>query len=270
MAPKNQLSQQKKPTSPVVVAGPTIHIYPRITPSWSYIRDTIVVNSDLSTEINAEIDYRKIKPGSTLLLIARSIEHAQNYVLKMEGFHLILLAESYDSKGGAIDTSGSPGKDGIAGAHGENRGVGANVRVGGRGGDGKTGSPGKPASSLTLIAAKITQARLIAQGGAGGKGGAGGAGGGGAPGHAGHPGKFEAIEPGKSGNGGNGGNGANGGSGAQILVRYVTVDKALQWSATGGAAAAGALRAPVVRPAALACRESGRRLRKTANLGSQG
>jgi hypothetical protein len=234
VAPERKSRTENKPTSPGEVVHPTTEIYAKLTPFWSYIRDTIIVNSDLSTEISSEIEYRKIKPGSTLLLMARSIKHARNYVLKLEGFSLILLAECYDSNGGAVDTSGSPGKDGADGAHGENRAIGANIRTGGQGGDGKAGNPGNPASPLTLVAAEITEARLIARGGVGGKGGSGGAGGVGAPGHPGLPGKFAAIESGKCGNGGNGADGGNGGSGAQIVVRYVNVHKPLQLTATGG------------------------------------
>ena len=52
---------------------------------------------------------------------------------------------------------------------------------------------------------------------------------------AGHLASLRPSEPGKA-EWGNGGNGANGGSGANS-VRYVTVDKALQLSATGAAAA---------------------------------
>jgi hypothetical protein len=203
--------------------------------TWIYIRDRIVINEDLAKEIDDEIAYRKLKKGSTLLLAARRIDHTKDYVLRLEGFNLILVAESYDGNGGAIDTSGSPGANGTAGAAGKSKIIGSPVKAGDPGQNGTPGGPGPSASSITLIAAKISEAHLIARGGNGGAGGAGGKGGNGAPGKAGVPNKFPTVTPGPGGHGGNGANGGAGGNGAQITVRYVSLANPLQLDAAGGA-----------------------------------
>ena len=116
------------------------------------------------------------------------------------------------------------------------------------GATGGTGAAGQPASSITLVAQRVTDARLIATGRAGGNGGTGGAGAKGAdglmdPGSEG-PGpvtKPTCLRDGEDGgNGGNGGRGGNGGNGGAITVQLVSKQGALHLDGKAGPGGKGA------------------------------
>lgn len=202
---------------------------------WLLIRDKIVVNADLKKEIEAEISFRNLAKGTSIGFIAREIVHDKSFDLKLEGFPLYVIADVYDGKGRAIDTSGSAGAAGAAGGMGLPGTASQNSgKDGGPGGSGKNGMPGAPASPITLIAVTVRQAKLIAQGGPGGAGGGGGTGGAGAKGKTSSSGKFDPIDPTNGGPGGNGGNGGSGGPGAQITVHYAALEGALVMDGAGG------------------------------------
>lgn len=202
-----------------------------------YVRDTIVVNDAFRQTLLDEIAHHKFEPGTTLTVAARKIRHVHAYELRLEGYPLVMVADTYEGNGGAIDTSGGPGANGATGATGT-KGVSSanNPKPGGPGGDGSAGGQGKPASSITLIARSISNLRLIAQGGAGGKGGAGGTGGEGAKQKIiNKPGDPSTIDGTLGGKGGNGNNGGGGNDGAQITVHYFTKPSSFQVSGSGGA-----------------------------------
>lgn len=194
-----------------------------MTVDWTYFRDQIAVNDALKNEITTEINFRKLAPGSILLITARNIKHDANYILRLEGYNLVLVADQYDAAGGAIDVSGHDGTDGqpgTNGAAGYASAGGASDRPGGPGGKGQDGRPGTNGMNVTLFCRQLLNAHLISKGGQGGSGGTGGGGGKGGDGRS--PGRhIEGWEGTAGGTGGNGGNGAHGGNGGHATVFYV-------------------------------------------------
>ncbi len=190
---------------------------------WTYFRDQIVINDDLNKEVLAEIAFRNLAPGSTLLLAARDLKHETNYRFRLEGYHIILLADQYDASGGVIDVSGHGGIDGNPGPKGI-PGIatssGFKNRPGGTGGNGTDGTSGTNGTNITLFCRQLLNTHLISNGGIGGRGGRGGDGGKGGDGRGPSP-KIEGWEGTDGGNGGNGGNGGIGGNGGQLTVIYV-------------------------------------------------
>ena len=85
-----------------------------------YVRDAIIVDEAFVKRLQAiAAGFAK---GTTLKLAARTIEHKQGLVLKIEGYPLVIAADVYEGNGGAIDTSGSNGAAGktwIQGLSGE-------------------------------------------------------------------------------------------------------------------------------------------------------
>jgi len=210
---------------------------------WTYFRDRIVLDEAFATELAAEIRFRNLTSGSTLLLAARELRNAPSYTFRLENFHLWFVCDQYDGGGGAIDVGGHAGRSGAAGRDGEPGWAAlgeGNSRPGAPGGNGGDGEPGTDAASLTLFCRDLREARLLANGGAGGSGGPGGDGG---RGGAGIPANFphhDEVEPTSGGDGGNGGNGADGGNAGRINVVYVGGVNPITASTGGPAGAAGA------------------------------
>ncbi|HEY3340043.1 MAG TPA: hypothetical protein VGK18_16205 [Propionicimonas sp.] len=113
---------------------------------WILHRDWIAVDQAFADELQGVLAFHRPAPGSTLVLVGRAVRHAPEFVLRVVGHPVVLIAESYDGNDGAIDTSGT---------------------IGAVGGD---------ASALSLYALSATNVRLIARGGTStrGRGGAGG------------------------------------------------------------------------------------------------
>ncbi|HEX5336178.1 MAG TPA: hypothetical protein VFW55_09870 [Propionicimonas sp.] len=108
---------------------------------WVLHRDWIVVDQAFADELNGVLAFQRPPADSTLVLVARSVRHAPEFVLRVIGHPVVVITESYDGNDGAIDTSGTPGM---------------------------AGSPGRPASALSLYALAATNVRLIARGGSAG------------------------------------------------------------------------------------------------------
>lgn len=113
---------------------------------WVLHRDWIVVDQAFADELQGVLAFHRPAPGSTLVLVARSVRHAPEFVLRVVGHPVVIITESYDGNDGAIDTSGLPGEAGVAGG---------------------------PAAALALYALAATNVRLIARGGPGGPAGVG-------------------------------------------------------------------------------------------------
>jgi hypothetical protein len=113
---------------------------------WVLHRDWVGVDQAFANELQGVLAVHRPAPGSTLVLVARSVRHAPEFVLRVVGHPVVVITESYDGNDGAIDTSGTSGK---------------------------AGSAGSPGSALSLYALAATNVRLIARGGSGGSGGSG-------------------------------------------------------------------------------------------------
>lgn len=207
--------------------------------SWIYFRDQIIVDENFKNEISAEINFRKLAPGSTLLIGARDIRHTSNYKLRLENYNIVLITDIYNAAGGSIDVSGLSGIDGQQGPEGElgKAGPAENNRPGGNGGNGTNGTPGTDGMNVTIFTRQLSDGHFISQGGSGGKGGKGGNGGQGGKGRIGGT-RFEVWEGTPGGNGGNGGTGAAGGNGGQLKVIYVDGNNPIL-DAAGGIGGAG-------------------------------
>jgi len=247
------ISSTLLPQATALAVGTTVTPGPIFSlPTWTRIRDRIVVNQALQDKLNAD-------PAAdfTVNLIARVIEHEQGFVLRLPGRRVLLIASEYDAKAGAVDVSGATGAGGHAGATGvpgyASAGNG-NSRPGGPGGRGSSGGPGDPASSIQLVCETLHDAHFVANGGAGGAGGAGGTGG-----HGGNgfvvrrpidP--FE-VEGTGGGPGGAAGAGGAGGKGGQIHVAFVSLasPQALRMEAKGGAPGAPGARGAGGKPGRL-------------------
>lgn len=113
---------------------------------WVLHRDWIGVDQAFADELHGVLAFHRPAADSTLVLVARSVRHAPEFVLRVVGHPFVVITESYDGNDGAIDTSGT---------------------------NGKAGSAGSPGSALSLYALAATNVRLVARGGAGGPAGAG-------------------------------------------------------------------------------------------------
>ncbi len=107
---------------------------------WVLHRDWVVVDQAFADELSGVLAFQRPPAGSTLVLVARSVRHAPEFVLRVVGHRVVVITESYDGNDGAIDTSGTIGM---------------------------AGAPGRPASALSLYALAATNVRLIARGGSG-------------------------------------------------------------------------------------------------------
>ncbi len=107
---------------------------------WVLHRDWVVVDQSFADELNGVLAFQRPPADSTIVLVARSVRHAPEFVLRVVGHPVVVITESYDGNDGAIDTSGTAGTP---------------------------GAPGRPASALSLYALGATNVRLIARGGSG-------------------------------------------------------------------------------------------------------
>lgn len=209
--------------------------------AYSHIRDEIVINDAFVTKLLAEASRRKLAVGATILLAARTIRHANGFVLRLDTYNLILAADEYDPAGGAIDLTGrpgTPGTQGTRGAAGTVNATGTNNKPGGKGGIGGSGGAAGPGNTLQIVCRSLRGAKFSSRGGAGGAAGAGGAGGDGGSGKrvvmGEQGGKITEKIGTDGGNGGNGGNGSAGGKGGQITVTYVESKVAPTMTVSGG------------------------------------
>jgi hypothetical protein len=214
------------------------YVYPAVAPitaNWKHFRDTIVINTDFANFVAAKAN--ALPKGSTLLIAARDCRHDPGTILSVPGYHLILLADQYDSAGGAIDASGlsalgqgangAPGKAGIGDEPGE------------PGGQGESGPAGNSGGNIILFAKRLINARVLSSGGHGGQGGTGGTGG---PPHSYQdPDRGGTVwsAPGPGGNGGAGGHGGNGGRSSVVCVELPDTTPGVQLEANGGDGASG-------------------------------
>jgi hypothetical protein len=205
---------------------------------WTHLRDRVVFDAVFAQELQAEFAARGIGAGATLLIAARRIEHAPGYTLRLEGYHVQLVANVYEAAGGAIDVSGHDGAPGNTGARGDDGFANAaDSAPGGPGGNGDDGQGGTGAGSITLIVAEPHGARLLARGGGGGDGGQGGNGGRGGDGRA-PTRRIEGWEGTGGGAGGAAGHGGPGRNGGQITIRRIAGDEPTS-DASGGRAGVG-------------------------------
>ena len=77
---------------------------------WVLHRDWIVVDQAFADELNGVLAFQRPPVGSTFVLVARSVRHAPEFVLRVVGHPVVVITESYDGNDGAIDTSGTPGR----------------------------------------------------------------------------------------------------------------------------------------------------------------
>lgn len=112
---------------------------------WVLHRDWVTVDQVFADELHGVLASHRAAPGSDLVLVARSVRHAPEFVLRVVGHPLVVITESYDGNDGAIDTSGITDRTGA----------------------------GSPACALSLYALSATNVRLIARGGSGTVGGSG-------------------------------------------------------------------------------------------------
>jgi hypothetical protein len=69
------------------------------------VRDRIEINSGWEQELRTELGLRGIARGTTLCLIAREIVHQANYHLRLAGYRIVIEADTYDRRGGSVDTT---------------------------------------------------------------------------------------------------------------------------------------------------------------------
>ena len=110
---------------------------------WVLHRDWVLIDQSFADELDAMLARTRSAAGSAVAIVARSVRHTAEFVLRVVGHPVVVIAESYDGNDGAIDTSGTEGA---------------------------------PASALSLYALAATNVKLLARGGAGTAGGNGGAG----------------------------------------------------------------------------------------------
>jgi hypothetical protein len=210
--------------------------------AFSYIRDALVINSNFVSELQTQLAARKVAPGATILIAARTIRHAPSFAFTLDGLNLVVAADEYDPSGGSIDVSGRAGANGAVGAKGATGAVNATgtiTKPGGNGGNGVAGGVGAKGNALKIFIRSLSGGAFFARGGKGGNGGNGGNGGDGGVG------KRVILGPGggkiteaigtDGGNGGNGGNGGSGGGGGQIAALYLKASSAPHLNVSGGA-----------------------------------
>jgi hypothetical protein len=195
----------------------------------TYVRDRIELDDGLSNELQEEMNFREIAKGTTVCLLAREIVHASEYTFALSGHPLVLVADTYNGNGGAIDTTTHQlfaATDGAA-AKG--------TTPGGDGGHGAS------ASAITVVAQKVLNARLVARGNPGGNGGNAANGGNGTNAKRGEKigGALECFPGHRGPDGGRGGNGGNGGQGGEIAIHFMTTQGDLQIDSAPGAGGKG-------------------------------
>jgi hypothetical protein len=189
---------------------------------YIYVRDRILIGQNLVAELKEELDVRNVTAGTPLCFLAREIVHEPIYTFALHKYPLVFVADSYDGKGGAIDTADH---ESVASAGGN---------------PGQSGGNGASATSITLVAQKVVNARLVATGNEGGAGGKAANGGNGED--ASFDKEIHQYFDGWHGqDGAPGGKGGNGGNGGAIALHFVTSggDTKVQVDAAGGSAGKG-------------------------------
>lgn len=177
---------------------------------YTRIRDHILIDDALKKKLEALRD--------SVTLVAREIVHAPGIDLRLPGRRIVVVADHYDARGGAIDVSGVDAESSSNGAPGS-RGDARAKRPGGPGARGTDGHNATNAGSIRIVAQRLGDVRLVAIGRIGGKGGNGGRGGAGGDGRV-DSGDLHGIPGSTGGSGGGAGNGGNGGNGGQIDVEF--------------------------------------------------
>lgn len=185
------------------------------------IRDTLTINGDL------QFYYDHFISDGPLYVFARVINFAPGFTLQLEKTDLILVADSFDCTGGAIDGGGAlktaPAQRGTDGVNGLD--AKPSIRgVSGRGGSGTSGTDGGSGSSgsgITVLCRSAVNVHFTSLGTPGADGGNAGSGGAGVDGWGGTSIEGEPPISGYAGTagglGGSGGNGGNGGNGGAIV-----------------------------------------------------
>ena len=156
-----------------------------------------------------------------MTLIAREIEHEPGVDLVVPGGVIKIVASRYDGKGASIDVSGAPGAVGTRGANGAPGLASHTVNIpGSAGSPGGPGGAGANAGSIRLLAERLGDVTLRANGGGGGNGGSGGSGGRGGNGQTSPKPGIDGFDGSVGGAGGAAGNGGPGGEGGRIEVEF--------------------------------------------------
>jgi hypothetical protein len=196
--------------------------------AWTLFRDKILLNKDFAESMSKELEFKQIADGSTILLAANEFLLDPNYTLsyllnsevKFPGrYNLVIVADHFDSKGGRIDLSGSPGHEGPRGdpwvgepGADSPSGSGDTAETGEPGGHGDNGYDGQDGMNVTVYCIELVDINIISNGGTGGKGGPGGQGGRGGNNHG-----------GTAGGAGNGGPGGDVGKPGLITVTFCNI-----------------------------------------------
>jgi hypothetical protein len=114
------------------------------TVGFTWVRDKIEIGQSFEQELRQELTLRGVAKGTTVCLIAREIVHTPYYTLRLAGYPLVIAADTYDCRNGAIDTTNY----GVAGSTAAPITLLARHVVGARlaamGTTGATGAPGEP------------------------------------------------------------------------------------------------------------------------------
>jgi hypothetical protein len=205
--------------------------------AWERYEDKIIFDRAFAQSLATELESNHISQG-TILLVTEEMLLDPAYVfnynntneVKFPGrYHVTIVADRFDSRGGKIDLTGAIGSTPAGAADGQN-GFHATKEHGdgtdGTDGDsGKLGGKGGPGMNIKIFCEELVNIETISNGGDGGRGGRGGDGGDGGNGKTIHvliDHKLEKIElhGGRGGNGKNGGKGGDGGNAGQIEILF--------------------------------------------------
>ena len=206
-------------------------------------KEQIIVNEAFRNSLAEELISNHISEG-TILLVADEIlfdpGFSFTYASNGHGFpgqyHMIIIADRFDSRGGMIDLSGHYGGDTVGVPSKADNGVpafqeaGVGIKAAGRGRPGHTGNIGGTGGNgmnIKVFCDRLVSIQITSNGGNGGIGGQGGEGGNGGKGGQfvttiGSPPKLitKTMPNGGAGKGGRGGPGGPGGNGGKIELFY--------------------------------------------------
>jgi hypothetical protein len=205
---------------------------------WARFRDKITIDPAFVADMAEDIAFKDIPDGSILLLAARTINLEPSYTLNCRfgerRYHLIVVADRFDARGGKIDAKGMDGNVGRAGSPGRD----GHLEAGNVGSQGEPGGPGQNGMDVTLMCQRLGGLDIVSNGGRGGRGGDGGAGGAGdvrlenenfcpdppRPDEPCDPGELVVRQAWDGGAGGTGGTGGRGGNSGRIVLTYIQDD----------------------------------------------
>jgi len=187
-------------------------------------KERIIIDRTFARSLANELRSSQLTNG-TILLVANEIILDPSYVFNYNStnvnfpgrYDLILVADHFDSRGGRIDLTGSPGHNGADGTHGVDAldthdEPGVPGEMGGPPGVAGEGEIGFDGMNIKIFCGKLVDSEMISNGGVGGTGGKGGNGGKGGK-NLSHNGTR-----GAGGGGGTAGTGGRGGNGGKIEV----------------------------------------------------